>query len=206
MLQQQQPSKDWLTVPNMITLFRIAGIPALFMLLMQEHYHVALAWFLVLVLSDGLDGWTARRFHWVSEVGITLDPFADKVLVVPLLWYFWVHDIFSDERGFVFVLMLTLREILVTIFRVVAGRYGVQTPAQFFGKVKGIFEYAAIALIIAGYYDSGEIMLGWAVLFAIISLVQYIFTIDFLFNAVVSALAKIYRYTHRVTCKRLFFS
>lgn len=185
-----QPSKDWLTLPNCITLFRIAGVPVLFVLMMQEYRQVSLAWFLLLVISDGLDGFIARRFQWVSELGITLDPFADKVLVAPLLWYFWAAGTLSDTRGCVFVILLTAREILVTTVRITAGRRGIQTPAQRLGKIKVNCEYISLMLLIADYSGAGEMALGWAVFFAIISLFQYIWTIDFLFERALSITIK----------------
>ena len=50
--------------------------------LQEGDYYVALALFTVAAVSDGLDGYLAKRFNWTSELGKILDPLADKLLLV----------------------------------------------------------------------------------------------------------------------------
>ncbi len=69
-------------LPNIICLIRIALIwPILAALHAGEHL-TALALFVLAAVSDGLDGYLAKRFGWTSELGKTLDPLADKLLLV----------------------------------------------------------------------------------------------------------------------------
>lgn len=69
-------------LPNLICLVRIALVwPIARALASQEHF-TALALFMVAGLSDGVDGYLAKRFHWTSELGKVLDPLADKLLLV----------------------------------------------------------------------------------------------------------------------------
>lgn len=72
-------SLRWL--PNAISLFRIALIAPILMLIVQARFELALAMFFVAGFSDGLDGWLAKRFQWHSRLGALLDPIADKLLV-----------------------------------------------------------------------------------------------------------------------------
>jgi cardiolipin synthase len=71
-----------LTVPNLITLVRLACIPVFLWLLFGAHRQTAAAILLgVLGATDWVDGHVARRFHQVSTLGKVLDPVADRVLV-----------------------------------------------------------------------------------------------------------------------------
>lgn len=69
-------------LPNIITLFRIGMAPLLLLLLKDHQYVLAFYVFIVAGVSDGLDGFIAKRFGYVSQLGAILDPLADKLLVV----------------------------------------------------------------------------------------------------------------------------
>ena len=69
-------------IPNGLTVSRIVAVPVLVMLLEAENYKFAFLLFILAGLTDGLDGWLAKRFGWVSDLGTRLDPLADKILLV----------------------------------------------------------------------------------------------------------------------------
>ena len=69
-------------LPNLICLFRLALIWPITAALQAGEYRMALALFVVAAVSDGLDGYLAKRFNWTSELGKFLDPLADKLLLV----------------------------------------------------------------------------------------------------------------------------
>jgi cardiolipin synthase len=69
-------------IPNLLTLLRIAACPVLVLLLNERSYDGALAVFLFAGITDGLDGFIAKRFNFVSRLGTLLDPIADKMLIV----------------------------------------------------------------------------------------------------------------------------
>ena len=71
-----------LTLPNLITLARLAMVPATIWLILQQRLDWAFVIFVVAGASDGLDGWLARVTHTRSVVGALLDPLADKALLV----------------------------------------------------------------------------------------------------------------------------
>jgi cardiolipin synthase len=69
-------------LPNLICLVRLALIWPVATALYGGRYGLALALFVAAAISDGLDGYLAKRFNWISELGKFLDPAADKLLLV----------------------------------------------------------------------------------------------------------------------------
>ncbi|WP_457677673.1 CDP-diacylglycerol--glycerol-3-phosphate 3-phosphatidyltransferase [Thermovibrio sp.] len=70
-----------MSVPNLITLFRVFLIPAFIVASFYRNFNLSFLIFLLAALSDALDGFLARRLNQVSRVGIILDPLADKALL-----------------------------------------------------------------------------------------------------------------------------
>jgi cardiolipin synthase (CMP-forming) len=69
-------------LPNLICIARIVLIWPIIYALSERNYIVALGIFLIAAISDGLDGYLAKRFGWQSQLGKFLDPAADKLLLV----------------------------------------------------------------------------------------------------------------------------
>ncbi|MGI9212567.1 MAG: CDP-alcohol phosphatidyltransferase family protein [Methylococcaceae bacterium] len=69
-------------IPNIISVARIVLVGPILVYLLNRQFAEALALMVVAGLSDGLDGWLARRYHWQSRLGSYLDPAADKVLLL----------------------------------------------------------------------------------------------------------------------------
>jgi cardiolipin synthase len=71
-------------LPNLICLVRILLIWPTIDALVSADYWTALVLVAICAVSDGLDGWLAKRFNWTSHLGKILDPLADKLLLVAL--------------------------------------------------------------------------------------------------------------------------
>ena len=69
-------------IPNIITLLRILLVIPIITLLLHEEFSYALLLYTVAGVSDGLDGYIAKRYNYVSRLGSILDPLADKLLLV----------------------------------------------------------------------------------------------------------------------------
>jgi cardiolipin synthase (CMP-forming) len=69
-------------IPNLICLFRIALIVPLVFAMREEQHERIIVLFVLAAVSDGLDGYLAKRFNWTSDLGKILDPVADKLLLV----------------------------------------------------------------------------------------------------------------------------
>ena len=78
-------------LPNLICLLRIALVWPVVAAIAEGAYPRALLLFFIAAVSDGLDGFLAKRFHWTSELGKYLDPAADKLLLIAVFlvstWY-----------------------------------------------------------------------------------------------------------------------
>lgn len=69
-------------LPNLISALRILLVVPIVWLLLEERYGMALFLFAVAGISDGVDGYLAKRFQWITRLGSVLDPLADKLLMV----------------------------------------------------------------------------------------------------------------------------
>jgi len=153
------------TLPNIITLSRICLTPVIALLPFIQGYWpkvIAFLIFLVAALSDVVDGWIARRYNAVSDLGKLLDPIADKLLLfatlIPIFWMTRHPTILVDYRipwwGSLPVwvaLLLVGREVLITAFRYFALRRGVVIPAVAAGKAKAVAQNIFIGATIAWF-------------------------------------------------------
>jgi cardiolipin synthase len=73
-----------LSIPNLITLVRILMVPVVVWAIASGQMRLAFLLFFVAAISDGVDGFLAKRFGMMTELGAYLDPLADKVLIVSI--------------------------------------------------------------------------------------------------------------------------
>jgi len=109
------------TVPNLISILRLAAVPVFVWLLIGENRPLAAAALLgVLGATDWVDGWIARRFNQVSELGKVLDPTADRIMFLVA-----VFTMMIDESVAIWFGVLTLiREGVVAIAALILGALG----------------------------------------------------------------------------------
>lgn len=69
-------------IPNIISLLRILLVVPVVWLLLRQEYSLALMLFFIAGISDGIDGYLAKRNNWQSRLGSILDPLADKLLLI----------------------------------------------------------------------------------------------------------------------------
>ena len=159
-------------LPNVITIARILCAPIfLWMLLADGGAGGGLRWaaavlFIVAIATDGVDGYIARRYNIVSDLGKLLDPVADKVLVLAAL----VMLIGEGMAPAWMVALIVVREILVSGLRLAAVERGVVLGARDLGRLKTWVQ--ALAAAIAGFAAAGawsEDVAWWAVLVALVA-------------------------------------
>lgn len=73
-----------MSLPNLITIARILFVPVIILLINSGQMSYAFALFVIAGLSDGVDGFIAKRFDQATTLGAYLDPIADKILLVSI--------------------------------------------------------------------------------------------------------------------------
>jgi CDP-diacylglycerol--glycerol-3-phosphate 3-phosphatidyltransferase len=145
-------------IPNALTASRILLLIPLMLLLIDDSDSIALRYafvlFLIAGITDGLDGWAARRLGSTSNLGVFFDPLADKVFANVLLVYLACR--FPDWLPMWMVLLLLAREFAVQGFRSMAPCVGVVITTDMLSKLKLVFQLIAAGAVIAG--------LGWEAL------------------------------------------
>lgn len=180
-----------MNIPNRITLSRILLIP-IFIILMTIDFDwgswnigtgdlpivdfVAGLLFIIASLTDWIDGYYARKYQLVTNLGKFMDPLADKLLVAAAL-------VLLVEMGVApawVVIIILSREFAITGLRLVAAGEGLVLAASKLGKLKTTTQLIAIAVLLLhnfpfSYIDFpfGQIMLYIALFFTVISGVDY---------------------------------
>lgn len=139
-----------LNLPNILTLGRIAAIPAIVILLLFESRSTsfwAAAVFGAAAVTDWLDGWLARKWQVVTVLGKFLDPLADKLIVMAALIMLIPHGRVPAWAVF----LILAREMVVTGLRSIASAEGIVIDASDLGKYKTIFQMIAIPGLLLHY-------------------------------------------------------
>tara|TARA_B100001173_G_scaffold308123_1_gene317816 strand:+ start:2179 stop:2712 length:534 start_codon:yes stop_codon:yes gene_type:complete len=123
-------------IVNLITFSRILLAPIILVFLMLDNFLICLLLFIVAGISDYFDGYLARRYNAVSQLGEILDPIADKVLVIFILFGLSVH-LHSYLIAFLGSIILT-REIGVVALRDYSSRNNISNKMKvtFLAKTK----------------------------------------------------------------------
>ncbi len=130
------------TPANAVTVVRILISPLLFILILRENPSwAAFTLGFVLAVTDVLDGWLARR-DGPTRSGAFLDPLADKVVVLGSLYSFTAIGRFH----WLPVVLITVREMSISVYRSYWGRRGLAIPARQAAKWKTLIQGAALLL------------------------------------------------------------
>jgi len=140
------------TIPNAITVARIALCPAVAFLIFVPTFTarlLAFILFLIAAFSDLVDGHLARKHAWISDFGKLLDPVADKLLLATTMVPVYILSQRDAPDGKLpiigelplwIVLVIFGREILVTVIRAIAANKGIVIPAGKAGKHKAVWQ------------------------------------------------------------------
>ncbi|MCK4594288.1 CDP-diacylglycerol--glycerol-3-phosphate 3-phosphatidyltransferase [bacterium] len=137
-----------MTLPNKLTLLRIALTPLFVAAVLVGHFFTYLAALLILTLAaitDLIDGRIARKTGTRSAFGEFADPFADKLFVITAL----VSFIVVDAVPWWVVLIVIWRELIVTTLRAYAAHRGATIPVSRLGKAKTLLQMIAVLTVLA---------------------------------------------------------
>ena len=165
-----------MNIANVITVWRVILIPVFIALLVLDSYYWAAGVFIVLSLSDLLDGYLARKHKIVTNFGKLIDPMADKILVAAAL-------IFLIGKGVDawMVFLIITREFIVTTLRLAAQSQGKTIAASPWGKAKTLSQVVAIVAVLISHSWAWTLMLI-ATLLTVVSGVDYLWKSRKLFS------------------------
>ena len=184
------------TVPNLLTVFRMVLIPVFVSLLFYQRFVLALGVFVLAGATDGLDGLLARRFNQRSQLGTILDPIADKLMLVTAFVVMSMRAVFPQPVPshlpvpFWVTVAVISRDVFILVgaaaINIVTGFRGFR-PSML-GKINTTVQIVAIAAIM--FAASVPYGTGWylptiyatVVAFAVLSGAHYIFFVSKLVN------------------------
>jgi len=173
-----------ITIPTMLTLFRILLIPVLVIVFYLPHTYMSQTWinftaafvFVLGALTDWADGWIARRWNQFSAFGAFLDPVADKLAVTVALLL--IIEKYPSHWMTLVAGVIIGREIAISALRewMAEVGHGRKVKVAWLGKMKTIVQMTAISMLlyqqdIAGLptFRIGEVLLGVAAALTLMS-------------------------------------
>jgi len=183
-------------LPNYITLSRIAAIPLIMWILTTPYFsakndtlRVALAsgLFILASITDGLDGYLARRRGQITTMGMLLDPLADKLMIAAC--YITLLRLVPEIVNVWIVVLIIGREFLISGLRSIAASEGFTIEASELGKLKMVVQIVSVvAAILAIRWDIWTLHLGF---FSFILSVDLVAKMAIWFMAAVSIISAV---------------
>jgi len=170
-----------MTFANIITIIRIIFVPfflVIFLTEIQNKDIIAFIIFVVAALTDAVDGYIARKFKQITDIGKFLDPLADKLLVTAAL----IGLVKLDRVETIVAVLIILREIFITAFRFYFLVKDNSISASWWAKKKTGFQIVAISVLILykkvpfsnEVFIIGKVLIYIALILTIYSGIEYL--------------------------------
>ena len=145
-----------MNVPNTLTMIRIFCTPLMILMFLLPipkgiGVFIALGIYVVACITDWLDGYIARKYNMITDFGKFMDQIADKFITTTamILVLFGKISVTANWLAILMLLIVVLRDILISGIRMVAANKNVVIAADIFGKVKSFFlDLASMVLIL----------------------------------------------------------
>jgi len=170
-------------VPNLITMSRFAGlIIATYFLFQGGEANTILAFVLYffVAISDIVDGYIARKYQVITEFGKLMDPIADKAYILTLYFSFAFLELISIW----WVIPIAIREIGITLVRIVLVKQNLVIAAEKSGKLKAIIQNISLLFLFLLYFN----IYFWEIPSTIFNVLIAFFAYAFLLAAIVLTL------------------
>jgi cardiolipin synthase len=163
-------SKKIFTIPNILSIFRIILIPVFIYLYITGDIKNAFILFIISGITDMLDGFIARKFNQISDIGKVLDPLADKITLISVLSCLYFNNLI---HLLLFLIMLS-KEIFQIIGGIFLWKKKIVVQSNIWGKLTTIMFYISISFILI-WPDKiiGSYLLIICLILAIIAVVNY---------------------------------
>lgn len=139
------------TLPNFITLIRLAALPFFLLSIAEGRFGIALALFVAAGISDGVDGYLARRFQMNSALGAYLDPIADKLLLMSSYLFLAIPSYPALVKIPVWLSMLVIsRDVLLLLVALllILSSTRKRFPPSWLGKVATVTQIVTVLIVL----------------------------------------------------------
>ena len=137
--------KYFIFIPNLLTIIRIALVFPILNNIYLGNFEISIIYFIVASVTDGLDGFIARKMNWQTELGTLLDPVADKILLSGSIFILWLNQYIPF---YIFVIFFS-RDVAILLgaaIRMSVIESDTPTP-NFLGKLTTTLQIIYIAII-----------------------------------------------------------
>jgi cardiolipin synthase len=163
-------SKKFFTIPNFLSIFRIILIPIFIYMYIIGNIKNAFILFIISGITDMLDGFIARKFNQMSDIGKVLDPLADKITLISVLSCLY----FNNLIHFLLFLIMLSKEIFQIIGGIFLWKKKIVVQSNIWGKLTTIMFYISISFILIWPEAIwGNYLLGMSLMLAIIAVINY---------------------------------
>ena len=146
-------------IPNLISILRILLVVPTALALWRHEYVLALVLMSIAGISDAVDGWLARRFNWMSDLGRALDPIADKLLVSVMIVVFLLQSLLPLWVAAIVVTRDAIILLGAWLYRLLFEKVGF-TPT-FLSKANTAIQIATLLLLLVALCGFGALS-DWA--------------------------------------------
>ena len=130
-------------IPNLLTIFRFILIPIMFYFVLVDNYLLAVIFLILSGLTDVLDGFIARKFNFITDLGTLLDPLADKFTQIALLLVLVLQGIIPL---WILLVLLAKELLMISGASFLFEKETIAIPSRWYGKLTTVLIYIAIFL------------------------------------------------------------
>ena len=157
------------TIPNVLTMIRIALLPGVVWAFCMGDFTGALIFYLLAMLTDAFDGYIARRFNQITQLGKLLDPIADKLSLLTLMALF----VMDGQIAWWVLAIVLAKEAALVIGSAIAFKRGIIVYALPIGKATTMAFILSMICRFARLRRTADVLLGVSVVMSLIALVWY---------------------------------
>lgn len=155
-------SQELRSIPNLLSILRLALVPVFLLLLLSDQFVWALVVLALASFTDWLDGFIARKFNQITELGKVLDPAADRLYIFASLIGLTIN---GNIPAWLAIVIIARDVMLLAVYPILASRGYGPLPVHFVGKA-GTFAllYALPLLLMADIFPSAQFLvlpLAW---------------------------------------------
>lgn len=145
-------------IPNLLSLFRFILIPIILNSIINQDYWIALIFFTLSAITDVADGFIARKFNLISNIGKLLDPLADKITQISIIATLVSVKIIQPW----ILVILIVKELILIVGATFLYRKNIVVYSKWYGKLATVLLYLAIivSLILSEFNVTSNIFLS----------------------------------------------